>query len=77
MFKLLIFTGARVGEIMTAKWEWVDFEHKVLALLDSKTGKKNIRLSQQDIDILSELPKLPNNPYIIVGKKEGEPFKRA
>ena len=75
LFKLLLLTGARLREIMHAKWEWVDFERKVLALPDSKTGKKHIRLSDAAIDILQNLPRVANNPYIIVGNKEGEPLK--
>jgi len=32
-----LFTGARVGEILAMKWEWIDFEHKVVNIKDGKT----------------------------------------
>ncbi|WP_417207664.1 tyrosine-type recombinase/integrase [Antarctobacter sp.] len=40
--KLLMFTGARHGEILTLKWDWVDLVNRQLSLPDSKTGKKTI-----------------------------------
>lgn len=75
LFKLLMLTGARLREIMHAKWEWVDFDRKILNLPDSKTGKKPIRLSDQAIHILKDLPRINDNPYIIIGKNAGEPLK--
>ena len=38
--RLLILTGCRLGEIMTLKWDYVDFDERALRLPDSKTGKK-------------------------------------
>ena len=43
--RLLILTGARLREILHARWEHVDFERGVIFLPDSKTGKKPIYLS--------------------------------
>ena len=42
--RLLILTGARLREILHAKWDYVDFERGVMFLPDSKTGKKPIYL---------------------------------
>lgn len=75
LFKLLLLTGARLSEIMNARWEWVDFERKALALPDSKTGKKNIRLSNKALALLQALPRVEGNPYVIAGKTEGQPLK--
>jgi len=52
---LLIFSGARKGEIANAKWEWI--EGNKLSLPDSKTGAKTIHLPQQAMDILNTLPR--------------------
>jgi integrase len=38
--RLLIFTGARLREILHLKWKHVDFERGLLLLPTSKTGKK-------------------------------------
>ena len=68
--KILIMTGARLGEILSAKWEWIDGD--ILKLPDSKTGAKDITLPSPVLDVLTSLPRLELNPYIIVGKKNGQ-----
>lgn len=77
LIRLLILTGARLREIMHAKWEWVDYNVQVLRLPDSKTGKKIIQLSNDAIEILANIPKEENNPYIIAGKIAGRPLINA
>lgn len=68
--KILIMTGARLGEILSAKWDWIDGD--ILKLPDSKTGAKDITLPSPVLDILAALPRLEGNPYIIVGKRNGQ-----
>ena len=43
--RLLCLTGARLREILHARWEHVDFERGIIFLPDSKTGKKPIYLN--------------------------------
>lgn len=52
--RLLIFTGARCGEIEQLRWEWV--QEPRLMLPDSKTGAKIIYLNRQAVDVISSLP---------------------
>lgn len=52
--RLLIFTGARCGEIEQLRWEWV--QEPRLMLPDSKTGAKIIYLNRQAIDLIAALP---------------------
>ncbi len=54
--KLLAMTGCRKGEILGLKWAWVDFEHGLLRLPDSKTGQKAVALGASALAILAELP---------------------
>jgi integrase len=82
--RLLVFTGARLNEILTARWEWVSMTEGTLALPDSKTGKKTIHLNPPALDVLAALPRLEGNPYIICGAKPGahlvnleKPWRRA
>ena len=70
--RLLIFTGCRKSEILTLKWEEVDFENCCLRLPDSKTGKKVVMLGAPALDILSSLPRIQKNPYVLPGKKKGQ-----
>jgi integrase len=72
--RLLIFTGARVSEILTLKGEWVDLERGCLNLPDSKTGAKVIHLNAPALKVLSDIkpdPKDPDNPHVIRGRLKG------
>lgn len=66
--KLLMLTGARKGEVLSLKWDYVNFKDEVLNLPDSKTGKKTIVLSSAAVSLLKNIPK-HNNPYVFCGKK--------
>jgi integrase len=68
---LLILTGARLREIQTLKWDHVDFTNGVLRLPDSKTGAKLVYLNAGSMDLLRTIPRLKDNPHVIVGKKPG------
>jgi integrase len=67
--RLLIFTGARLREILHLRWEHVDFERGLLLLADSKTGKKAIVLNAPALDVLANLPRIGS--YVIAGEKAG------
>ncbi len=67
--RLLLFTGARLSEILTLKWQWVDLDGARLNLPDSKTGKKTVHLSPMACDVLRGLPRLSGNPFVICGAK--------
>ncbi|WP_187640281.1 site-specific integrase [Bosea sp. F3-2] len=67
--RLLIQPGARLSEILTLQWENVQFDRRRLRLIDSKTGPKNIELTQAAIDLLENLPRIEGNPYVIVGRR--------
>ena len=69
--RLLILTGARVGEILTSKWDFVDTERGLIFLPKSKTGAKPIFLSECAIEVLNAIPRLEKNPYVIVGASSG------
>jgi integrase len=68
---LLILTGARLMEILTLRWEYIDFENEVLRLPDCKTGAKLIHLNEPAINLLRALPQMVGNPHVIAGKKDG------
>ena len=63
--RLLLFTGCRKSEILSLKWENVDFERGCLRLSDSKTGAKTILLGAPALVILSELARTEGNPYAL------------
>ncbi len=69
-FRLLILTGCRLGEIQTLKWDYITPDG--MELPDTKTGARRIPLPAAARAVLSALPKVPNNPYVIAGKVEGK-----
>ncbi len=69
--RLLIFTGCRLSEIMTLEWDHVDFDGGALHLPDSKTGAKTVHIGAPALEVLSEIERLPDNPWVITGKNPG------
>ena len=69
--RLLIFTGARLNEILTAKWMHVKRGRNVIELPDSKTGFKQIPLSAPALEVIDNLPTVTGNDYLIPGFRDG------
>ena len=69
--KLLVFTGARLSEVLGLRWEWIDFDRGEARLPDSKTGAKTLHLPPPALAVLAGLPRLDDNPHVIVGQKAG------
>ena len=70
--RLLVFTGARLNEILTLRWEHVDLERGSLNLSDSKTGAKTIYLNGAAQRLLSALPRVEANPFVVPGERKGK-----
>ena len=69
--RLLMFTGARLREVLHLRWEQVDLERGLLLLPDSKTGRKTIVLNSAAHSILAGLPR--TGEYVIPGKSPDKP----
>src|SRR5215469_9032598 len=67
--KLLVFTGARLGEVLGLRWEWIDFERGEARLPDSKTGAKTLHLPPPALEVLAGLPHLEGNPYVLGARR--------
>jgi len=70
--RLLLFTGARLNEILGLQWVWIDFERHEARLPDSKSGKKTLHLPPPAMAVLAELPKIEGNPHVICGQVAGK-----
>ncbi|HVB79571.1 MAG TPA: site-specific integrase [Candidatus Binataceae bacterium] len=68
--RLLMLTGARLGEIQTLKWDYV--RDGYIAFPNSKTGAKRIELGAEAQDTLGRIERMAGNPYVIVGTVEGQ-----
>ncbi|MCK0129271.1 site-specific integrase [Erythrobacter sp. F6033] len=69
--RLLLFTGCRLGEILTLRWEHVDMAEHALRLPDSKTGAKVVHLGSAALDVLQSIERLENNEFVIAGRNPG------
>jgi integrase len=53
-FRLLLFTGARLREILNLEWRHIDLDRGLILLPDSKTGRKTIVMSAPVLDLLRD-----------------------
>jgi integrase len=67
--RLLTLTGCRKNEILSLRWDWVDFERAALRLPDSKTGAKVIPLGAPALQVLHALPRIESNPHVFPSAK--------
>ena len=83
MVRLLLLTGARLGNVMNARWEWVDWDRAMLVIPPEahKTGDETqddltVHLSPPAVSILLELRRCQNQatPWVIAGAKDGKPL---
>lgn len=72
--RLLIFTGARLREILHLRWSEVDLERGLLLLPDSKTGQKPIILNAPAMSVLANLTRV--GVYVIAGETAGLPNEK-
>jgi integrase len=72
--RALLFTGARLSEILTAQHEFYNAELGALILPDSKSGDKTIPLSSAARLIIEAQPVVEGNPFIFPGHRRGQSF---
>jgi integrase len=73
--RLLTLTGCRENEILSLRWDAVDFDRGFLRLTDTKTGKSERRLGQSAAALLANLPRLADNPHVLPGAAPGSHLK--
>ena len=83
LIRLLLLTGCRLNEILTLKWEQVDFKNSALHLPDSKTGEKTVHIGAAAVECLAGIERVEDNPWVITGKlpsshlvNPGKPWRR-
>lgn len=72
---LLLLTGARVGELLAARWEHVDVERRALLIPTSKNGRpRHCPLSVAALAIIEALPRFNSCPFLIPNPETQKPF---
>ncbi|GAB5349217.1 tyrosine-type recombinase/integrase [Alteriqipengyuania sp. 357] len=72
---LLLYTGARKTELLTAKWEHVDLAARSWLIPDSKTGKARwVPLSGPAVAVIEGLVKIPGCPWLLPNPETLKPY---
>lgn len=69
LVRLLMLTGCRLNEIMSAERAWVDTQRGLLLLPDSKVGQRRIALSPAALEIIASIPK---GKWLIAGREKDD-----
>lgn len=81
LFKLAMFTGRRVGELLGAKWTDVNLDKGIMTLPQTKVGERQfVYLNEPAAGVLHGLPRIEGNPFVIAGDVPGKPlnfYRRA
>lgn len=73
--QMLLFTGARVSELLNAEWKHVNLESRSWLIPTSKTGKsRHVPLSQAAIDVLTDVPRIEKCGYVFPNPATLKPF---
>jgi integrase len=71
VIRVLALTGARAGEILSLRWQEVDFERTCLRLSDSKTGAKVIPLGAAALEVIAGQPRREGTDHVFPGAHGG------
>jgi integrase len=74
LIRLLMMTGCRKNEIVMLRWDELQLDEGVLRLKDSKTGRKDVILSKDAINILQTASN-NHSEYVFPGKDGIKPIQ--
>ncbi len=75
LIALVVLTGVRFPDLLTALWTDVDLDARVWTLQSTETGKsREIRLPEAAMDILALLPRATGCGHVIVNPRTKKPF---
>lgn len=69
-------TGMKLGEILSLKWEDVDFTEGVVTVRGAKKRERKIPMNTAIFDRFREIKRLDRCPYIFADPKTGQPIKK-
>lgn len=68
---MLLLTGARVSEVLSAEWKHVDLERQSWLIPMSKTGKaRHVPLSQQAIEVIRQIKRKDGTRYLFTSRTD-------
>ncbi len=65
--RLLMLTGCRLGEVLTLRWDDVDYKAGELRIRDAKTGARMVVLTREASRVLTEMRRVSQSPWAFAG----------
>jgi integrase len=73
---MLIYTGARRREVLTARWSDINVDLRLWRIPETKAGKpRHVPLADGAVSLLSKLPK--TSDWVFANPLTGKPFKNV
>lgn len=73
--RLLLYTGARLSELLQAEWKHFDLDKRQWLIPHTKNGRaRKAALSQAAIDVLKAAPRFDGCPYVVPNPETKKPF---
>ena len=74
---LLLLTGLRKGELLSARWEHVDLERAEIQLPETKSGEEQVRLLPKPaVAILRDLPRFRESPFVFPSPSDPRTYRK-
>jgi integrase len=75
MVRLLLYTGARLSELLNAEWQHIDLDKRQWLIPHTKNGRsRKAALSQAAIEVLNAAPRYEKCPYVVPNPETKLPF---
>jgi integrase len=71
--RLLVLTGCRVSEVLTLRWDDVDFERRCLRFRDSKTGPKVVPLNAPALEVFEKIER--SSEWVFAAREGHRPMR--
>ena len=76
--KSALWTGCRLNELLTLKWDQVDLKRSpgLITFIDTKSGKlKEIPICQSLSELLLDLKSKSSSKFVFISERTGRPYK--
>ena len=72
--RFLLLSGCRKARHLNLEWSWIDFEHNLIALPDTKTGPRQLHLGSAARLLLERLPRMHGSRYVFPSSRGSGPI---
>ena len=72
--RLLLFTGCRKSEILSLRWDQVDWQNRCLRLPRTKTKQRTVSLGAPALELLGSVNRIKGVPYVLPSSEQGKHF---